>query len=146
MTVSCEETTEEISCPTKESKNRRTLSESDVNRQKNVEKSAYPPAASAPSRNPMSNTNISSSRNVTEDFQQKRSHSLPHRYKIPHPNMAMISGARGSYYFYFSNILSVCYIFLKKTFFPKPLIYYSYLFGFFKFNFRERHTHKTKVS
>ena len=146
MTVSCEETTEEISFPTKESKNRRTLSESDVNRQKNVEKSVHPPAASAPSRNPMSNTNISSSRNVTEDFQQKRSHSLPHRYKIPHPNMAMISGARGSYYFYFSNILSVCYIFLKKTFFPKPLIYYSYLFGFFKFNFRERHSYKTKVS
>ena len=83
MTVSCEETTEEISFPTKESKNRRTLSESDVNRQKNVEKSVHPPAASAPSRNPMSN-NISSSRNVTEDFQQKRSHSLPHRYKIPH--------------------------------------------------------------
>ena len=124
MTVSCEETTEEISCPTKESKNRRTLSESDVNRQKNVEKSAYPPAASAPSRNPMSN-NISSSRDVTEDFQQKRSHSLPHRYKIPHPNMAMISGARGSYYFIFQIY---CYIFLKKTF------------------FRERHSNKTKVS
>ena len=101
MTVSCEETTEEISFPTKESKNRRTLSESDVNRQKNVEKSVHPPAASAPSRNPMSNTNISSSRNVTEDFQQKRSHSLPHRYKIPHPNMAMISGARGSNYYNF---------------------------------------------
>ena len=130
MTVSCEETTEEISFPTKESKNRRTLSESDVNRQKNVEKSVHPPAASAPSRNPMSN-NISSSRNVTEDFQQKRSHSLPHRYKIPHPNMAMISGARGSNSFYFLNILSVlCLLYIfKENFFPQPLIYYySYLF------------------
>ena len=132
MTVSCEETTEEISFPTKESKNRRTLSESDVNRQKNVEKSVHPPAASAPSRNPMSNTNISSSRNVTEDFQQKRSHSLPHRYKIPHPNMAMISGARGSNYFYFSNILSVlCLLYIfKENFFPQPqplIYYYSYL-------------------
>ena len=140
MTVSCEETTEEISCPTKESKNRRTLSESDVNRQKNVEKSAYPPAASAPSRSPMSNTNISSSRNVTEDFQQKRSHSLPHRYKIPHPNMAMISGARGSYYFYFSNILCLLDIF-KETF---DLLFI--FICFFKFNFREHHSHKTKVS
>ena len=102
MTVSCEETAE-ISSPTKESKNRRTLSESDVNRQNNVEeKSVYPPhpAADAP-RSPMSNISSSRNSNLTEDFQQKRSHSLPHRYKIPHPNMAMISGARGSYYFIF---------------------------------------------
>ena len=58
MTVSGEETTEEISFPTKESKNRRTLSESDVNRQKNVEKSVHPPAASTPSRNPMQPLNL----------------------------------------------------------------------------------------
>ena len=102
MTVSCEETEEISYSPTKESKNRRTLSESDVNRQNNVEeKSVYsPPAAAAHLRSPMSN-NISSSRNVTEDFQQKRSHSLPHRYKIPHPNMAMISGPRGIFFLAF---------------------------------------------
>ena len=95
MTVSCEETAE-ISSPTKESKNRRTLSESDVNRQNNVEeKSVYPHPADAP-RSPMSNISSSRNSNLTEDFQQKRSHSLPHRYKIPHPNMAMISGPRGT--------------------------------------------------
>ena len=111
MTVSCEETEEISYSPTKESKNRLTLSESDVNRQNNVEeKSVYsPPAAAAHLRSPMSN-NISSSRNVTEDFQQKRSHSLPHRYKIPHPNMAMISGPRG-----------ILFNILKKSM-PKKLV------------------------
>ena len=116
MTVSCEETEEISYSPTKESKNRRTLSESDVNRQNNVEeKSVYlPPAAAAHLRSPMSN-NISSSRNVTEDFQQKRSHSLPHRYKIPHPNMAMISGSRGIFFFKINRLL--CIVFFKKKYF-----------------------------
>ena len=70
MTVNCEKSDDDSS---KESKNRRTLSESDVRHAESVS------LKSENFKNPLD------FKGKLEEFsQQKRSHSLPHRYKIPH--------------------------------------------------------------
>ena len=81
MTVYCDQNGLNEDSSSKDSNNRRTLSESDVRRQESVKNETFNPP------NPKQNL---------EDFQQKRSHSLPHRYKIPHPNLTMMSGTRGN--------------------------------------------------
>ena len=80
----------------KESTNRRAMSESDV-RQDSSDHSVDNLSATR-AKNANNVVNDANDFNHVEFQVQKRSHSLPHRYKIPHPNLSgmMSSTNRGN--------------------------------------------------